>query len=147
MNIFLKMRYFLMIFIYVDLKIKTWSKQKKNPSNNAISFSFFLLQTQVVYQLEMDVFLLNQIVRGKTLQHFCVALSSPPTPHPLKILSKENILHDKSYHIRLNQRTKHSYFIEKEKKKKRVAIVANYLRSVFWCVTCILTFLNHCRYL
>lgn len=68
-------------------------------------------------------------------------------PHPLKILSKENILHDKSYHIRLNQRTKHSYFIEKEKKKKRVAIVANYLRSVFWCVTCILTFLNYCRYL
>lgn len=63
----------------------------------------------------MDVFLLNQIVRGKTLQHFCVALSPPP---PLKILSKENILQDKSYHIRLNQRTKHSYFIEKEKKKE-----------------------------
>lgn len=123
MNIFLKMRYFLMIFIYVDLKIKTWSKQKKNPSNNAISFSFFLLQTQVVYQLEMDVFLLNQIVRGKTLQHFCVALSSPPTPHPLKILSKENILHDKSYHIRLNQRTKHSYFFEKEKKKKELPLL------------------------
>lgn len=48
--------------------------------------------------------------------YFTTFLRCSQSP-PLKILSKENILQDKSYHIRLNQRTKHSYFIEKEKKK------------------------------